>query len=329
MKVLVTGGAGYIGSHACKALAEAGLVPITYDDLSTGHDWAVRWGPLEVGDILDRDRLAEVFARHRPDAVMHFAALCYVGVSVRDPSSYHRTNVVGTLNLLDAARAAGVARIVFSSSCATYGVPDRVPIALDTPQRPINPYGWTKLAGERMLAEHCAAYGLGAVALRYFNASGADPAALIGEDHDPETHLIPLALDVAAGRRPHLDLYGDDYPTPDGTCIRDYIHVTDLVRAHLDALRYLRAGGPSATLNCGYGRGFSVFEVIDTVKRVAGIDFRVDIADRRPGDPAQIVASSDRARALLGWQPELDDLATIVAHALAWERKLRARGGGR
>jgi UDP-glucose-4-epimerase GalE len=320
MKVLVTGGAGYIGSHACKALAEAGLVPITYDDLSTGHDWAVRWGPLEVGDILDRDRLAEVFARHRPDAVMHFAALCYVGVSVRDPSSYHRTNVVGTLNLLDAARAAGVARIVFSSSCATYGVPDRVPIALDTPQRPINPYGWTKLAGERMLAEHCAAYGLGAVALRYFNASGADPAALIGEDHDPETHLIPLALDVAAGRRPHLDLYGDDYPTPDGTCIRDYIHVCDLADAHLRALGLCEPGVMRAA-NLGVGRGYSVREVVEAVRRVTGRPVPTRMAPRRPGDPPALVADASPASTLPGWTARWTDLDAIVESAWRWHRR--------
>jgi UDP-glucose-4-epimerase GalE len=320
MKVLVTGGAGYIGSHACKALAEAGLVPITYDDLSTGHDWAVRWGPLEVGDILDRDRLAEVFARHRPDAVMHFAALCSVGVSVRDPSSYHRTNVVGTLNLLDAARAAGVARIVFSSSCATYGVPDRVPIALDTPQRPINPYGWTKLAGERMLAEHCAAYGLGAVALRYFNASGADPAALIGEDHDPETHLIPLALDVAAGRRPHLDLYGDDYPTPDGTCIRDYIHVCDLADAHLRALGLCEPGVMRAA-NLGVGRGYSVREVVEAVRRVTGRPVPTRMAPRRPGDPPALVADASPASTLPGWTARWTDLDAIVESAWRWHRR--------
>jgi UDP-arabinose 4-epimerase len=325
MKVLVTGGAGYIGSHACKALAEAGHEPITYDNLSTGHDWAVRWGPLEVGDILDPDRLAEVFARHRPDAVMHFAALCFVGVSVRDPSSYHRANVVGTLNLLDAARAAGVPRFVFSSSCATYGIPERVPIAIDTPQAPINPYGWTKLAGERMLAEHGKAYGLGAVALRYFNASGADPEARIGEDHDPETHLIPLALDVAAGRRSHLDLFGDDYPTPDGTCIRDYIHVCDLADAHVRALDLCEPGAMRAA-NLGVGRGYSVREVVDAVRRVTGREVPTRIAPRRPGDPPALVADASPDSTLPGWSARWTDLDAIVESAWRWH--LRHFGGG-
>jgi UDP-arabinose 4-epimerase len=325
MRVLVTGGAGYIGSHACKALAEAGHEPITYDNLSTGHDWASRWGPLEVGDILDPARLAEVFARHRPDAVMHFAALAYVGVSVRDPSSYHRTNVVGTLNLLDAARAAGVNRIVFSSSCATYGVPEHVPIAIDTPQRPVNPYGWTKLAGERMLAEHCAAYGLGAVALRYFNASGAEPSAAIGEDHDPETHLIPLALDVAADRRPHLDLYGDDYPTPDGTCIRDYVHVCDLADAHVLALDACNPGAISAA-NLGVGRGYSVREVVEAVRRVTGRDVATRVAPRRPGDPPALVADASPASTLLGWSARWTELDAIIESAWRWHR--RHFGGG-
>jgi UDP-arabinose 4-epimerase len=320
MKVLVTGGAGYIGSHACKALAEAGHEPITYDNLSTGHDWAVRWGPLEVGDILDPARLAEVFARHRPDAVMHFAALAYVGVSVRDPSSYHRTNVVGTLNLLDASRAAGVSRIVFSSSCATYGVPERVPIAIDTPQRPVNPYGWTKLAGERMLTEHCAAYGLGAVALRYFNASGAETSATIGEDHEPETHLIPLALDVAAGRRPHLDLYGDDYPTPDGTCIRDYVHVCDLAEAHVRALDLCEAGAMRAA-NLGVGRGYSVHEVVDAVRRVTGREVPRRIAPRRPGDPPALVADASPASTLPGWSARWTELDAIIDSAWRWHRR--------
>lgn len=320
MKVLVTGGAGYIGSHACKALAAAGHEPITYDNLSTGHDWAVRWGPLELGDILDAERLSQVVLRHRPDAVMHFAALAYVGVSVRDPSSYHRTNVVGTLNLLDAARAAGVPRIVFSSSCATYGVPERVPISVDTPQQPVNPYGWTKLAGERMLSEHCAAYRLGAVALRYFNAAGADPEGLIGEDHDPETHLIPLALDVAAGRRVHLDIFGDDYPTPDGTCVRDYVHVCDLADAHVRALEACDAGAMRA-VNLGVGRGYSVREVVDTVRRVTGRDVPIRLAPRRPGDPPALVAEVSSAAEQLGWTARWTDLDAIVDSAWRWHRR--------
>jgi len=320
MRVLVTGGAGYIGSHTCKALSEAGHEPIAYDNLSSGHDWAVRWGPLEVGDILDPARLAEVFARHRPEAVMHFAALAYVGVSVRDPSSYHRTNVVGTLNVLDAARAAGVARIVFSSSCAIYGIPERVPIAIDTSQCPVNPYGWTKLAGERMLAEHCRAYGLAAVALRYFNAAGADPAASIGEDHEPETHLIPLALDVAAGRRPQLDVYGQDYPTPDGTCIRDYVHVCDLADAHVRALEACEPGAMRAA-NLGVGRGYSVHEVVDAVRRVTGCEVPARIAPRRPGDPPALVADASPASTLSGWSARWTDLDAIIETAWRWHRR--------
>lgn len=320
MRVLVTGGAGYIGSHACKALAVAGHEPISYDNLSTGHDWAVRWGPLETGDILDLDRLSQVVQRHRPDAVMHFAALAYVGVSVRDPGSYHRTNVVGTLNLLDAARSAGVPGFVFSSSCATYGVPKRVPITVDTPQQPVNPYGWTKLAGERMLSEHCAAYGLGAVALRYFNAAGADPDGLIGEDHDPETHLIPLALDVAAGRRPHLDIFGDDYPTPDGTCVRDYVHVGDLADAHVRALEACKAGAMRA-VNLGVGRGYSVREVVDTVRRVTGRDVPIRLAPRRAGDPPALVADVSSATEQLDWTARWTDLDAIIESAWRWHQR--------
>lgn len=317
MKVLVTGGAGYIGSHACKALATAGHLPISYDNLSTGHEWAVRWGPLEVGDILDPTRLAEVVDRHRPDAVMHFAALAYVGVSVRDPSSYHRTNVVGTLNLLDAVRAAEIRRFVFSSSCATYGVPERVPISTDTPQHPVNPYGWTKLAGERMLIEHCAAYGLGAVALRYFNASGADPEGEIGEDHDPETHLIPLALDVAAGRRTHLELYGADYPTPDGSCVRDYVHVCDLAAAHVQALDFCEPGRLRVA-NLGVGRGYSVREVVAAVQRVTGREVALREAPRRAGDPPALVADASPASTLPGWSAAWTDLDGIIESAWRW-----------
>jgi UDP-glucose-4-epimerase GalE len=321
MKVLVTGGAGYIGSHACKALAEAGHEPITYDNLSTGHGWAVRWGPLEVGDILDPARLAEVFARHAPDAVMHFASRIFVGESVTDPAIYHRTNVVGTLNLLDATRAAGVRRFVFSSSCAAYGIPEKSPIALDAPQWPVNPYGWTKLLGERMLADYCAAYGLGGVALRYFNAAGADPGGMIGEDHDPETHLIPLALDAASGRRPHLDLLGDDYATPDGTCIRDYVHVCDLADAHVRALDACEPGIMRAA-NLGVGRGSSVREVIDSVQRVTGFEVPIRMAARRPGDAPALVADPSSARHLLEWVPQWTQLDAIVESAWNWHRRL-------
>lgn len=235
--ILVTGGAGYIGSHTCKALAQAGFTPVSYDNLVYGHRWAVRWGPLEEGDIGDRARLDAVLERYRPAAVMHFAAYAYVGESVLDPGKYYRNNVAGTLTLLEAMRDHGVGHVVFSSTCATYGEPERVPIDEDHPQRPINPYGASKQMIERMLGDFAAAHGLGWIALRYFNAAGADPNSEIGEQHDPETHLIPLALDVAASARPSITIYGDDYETPDGTCIRDYIHVSDLADAHVLALR--------------------------------------------------------------------------------------------
>jgi UDP-arabinose 4-epimerase len=319
MKILVTGGAGYIGSHACKALAEAGHVPVTYDNLSTGHAWAVQWGPLERGDILDAERLAEVMRTHRPDAVMHFAALAYVGESVKDPERYYRINVTGTLNLLAAIRAHNVSRLVFSSSCATYGIPARIPITVDTPQNPVNPYGWTKLIGERAIADHCAAFGIGAVALRYFNAAGADPHGGIGEDHDPETHLIPLALQVAAGQRAQLDLYGDDYPTPDGTCVRDYVHVSDLAQAHVLALAHCIPGTMQAC-NLGVERGYSVREVIDAVARITGRSVGHRIAPRRAGDPPALVADASSAHALLRWRPVHVGLEPMVTTAWAWHQ---------
>ena len=274
--VLVTGGAGYIGSHACKALARAGYLPIVYDNLSYGHEWAVKWGPFQRGDILDRTRLDEVLAKYRPDAVMHFAAFAYVGESVTDPGKYYRNNVAGSLALLEAMRDFGIPRIVFSSSCATYGLPDRFPISEDAPQRPINPYGASKLMVERMLADFESAHGLVWTALRYFNAAGADADCEIGEEHDPETHLIPLVLDAASGRRPHVTIFGTDYDTPDGTCIRDYIHVTDLAEAHVLALQ-ASEGGTSAAYNLGNGRGFSVREVINSVERVTGLNVPIHI----------------------------------------------------
>ena len=324
-RVLVTGGAGYIGSHACKALAQAGLVPVVYDNLVYGHEWAVKWGPLERGDINDRARLDEVIRQYRPQAVLHFAAYAYVGESVTDPGKYYRNNVSGTLTLLEAMRDHAIPHIVFSSTCATYGIPQALPITEETPQAPINPYGRSKLMVEQMLADFARAHGTGWTALRYFNACGADPEGEIGEDHDPETHLIPLVLDAAYGLREAVTVFGTDYDTPDGTCIRDYIHVSDLARAHLLALDHLRREPENLVMNCGYGRGFSVLEVIDAVKRVSGVDFEVRLTDRRPGDPAALVAGADRIRERLAWTPERDDLDDIVADALNWEKKLKDR----
>lgn len=317
-KVLVTGGAGYIGSHTCKALSGAGYTPVTLDNLVFGHRWAVRWGPFVEADLADRDAVERVLREHDIDSVIHFAAYAYVGESMNDPGKYFRNNVANTLNLLEAMRAAGVARIVFSSTCATYGIPDAVPIAEDHPQRPVNPYGESKLFVERALHWHGIAHGLRSMALRYFNAAGADPDGEIGEDHDPETHLVPLAIETALGRRAELQVMGTDYPTPDGTAIRDYIHVTDLADAHVRALRHLEAGCGSGALNLGTGRGDSVREVVAMVERVSGRTVNARNAPRRPGDPPALVAAPGRARQVLGWEPKWSDLETIVRTAHAW-----------
>ena len=270
--ILVTGGAGYIGAHACKALARAGYTPITYDNMVYGHAAAVKWGPLEEGDITDYARLEAVMRKYNPKAVMHFAAYAYVGESVEKPSKYYRNNVAGTLTLLESMRSCGIDKIIFSSTCATYGMPEQIPIPEDHPQNPINPYGRSKLMIEWILKDFAAAYDMRYVSLRYFNAAGADPDAEIGEDHDPETHLIPLVLDVASGKRDHIEIFGTDYDTPDGTCIRDYIHVTDLADAHLLALEYLMNGGKSDVFNLGNGNGFSVREVIAAALKITGCD---------------------------------------------------------
>ena len=321
--VLVTGGAGYIGSHTCKALAGAGYVPVAYDSLVYGHDWAVRWGPLERGDIADRSRLDAVIVRHNPAAVIHFAAFAYVGESVNNPGKYYRNNVAGTLTLLEAMRDHGVGCIVFSSSCATYGIPDRVPINEDTPQRPINSYGASKLMVERMLADFATAHSLRWTALRYFNAAGSDPDCQIGEAHDPETHLIPLALDAASGRCSTLTVFGKDYPTADGTCVRDYIHVSDLAEAHVLALEALDKGGLSGPYNLGNGQGFSVREVIAAVERVTGLPCPHTFGHRRAGDPAVLISDAARARDELGWRPRRAELDTIIADAWAWHQSGR------
>jgi UDP-glucose 4-epimerase len=323
MSILVTGGAGYIGSHMVHALVEAGESVVVLDNLSTGFKWAVPGGAaLVVGETGDDALVCGLIAEREVSAIIHFAASIVVPDSVSDPLRYYRNNTVNSRALIERAVRGGVRQFIFSSTAAVYGNPAKVPISEDDAVAPVSPYGSSKLMTEIMLRDAGIAHALDYVVLRYFNVAGADPKLRTGQSTRGATHLIKVAVETALGKRARMDVFGTDYPTPDGTCIRDYIHVTDLVRAHSDALTYLRAGGRSATLNCGYGHGFSVLEVIDTVKRVSGVDFRVDRAGRRPGDPASIVAQSDRARKLLGWQPQFDDLATIVTHALAWERKL-------
>jgi UDP-arabinose 4-epimerase len=316
--ILVTGGAGYIGSHAAKALARAGYNPVTYDNLVYGNHWAVQWGPFVEGDIGDRALLLETFERHRIEAVMHFAAFAYVGESMTKPALYFENNVTKSLTLLDAMKTAGIRHIVFSSTCATYGTPDVMPITEETPQRPVNPYGETKLMVERALHWYGKAHGMTSVALRYFNAAGADSEGDIGESHLPETHLIPLILDAALGRRAAIDIYGTDYPTEDGSCVRDYIHVADLADAHVRALAYLLDGGEATVVNLGTGHGYSVREVIAAVERVTGKRVPRREMPRRAGDPAVLIADPTRAARVLGWTPTKSDLETIIHTAWTW-----------
>ena len=315
---MVTGGAGYIGSHTAKALSRAGFEPVVFDNLSEGHEWAVRWGPLMRGELADRSAISEALAAHQIGAVVHFAAHAYVGESVRDPRKYFRNNVVNTLNLLDAMVDAGVSRIVFSSTCATYGDPVRIPINEDHPQRPVNPYGESKLFVERVLHWYGGAYGMKWVALRYFNAAGADPEGELGEQHDPETHLVPIVIQAALGERPHVEVYGTDYETPDGTAIRDYVHVTDLADAHVRALTHLADSGQSIALNLGSGAGSSVRAIISEVERVSNRTFGVRNVARREGDPAILVADASRAKEKLGWEHRLSSPETIVETAWRW-----------
>ena len=314
-RVLVTGGAGFIGSHACKALASEGFTPVTLDNLCTGNREDVRWGPFVEADVRDTAAVEQALETHRIDAVMHFAAFAYVGESVAKPSEYYDNNVRGILSLLQACRNRGVDKIVFSSSCATYGIPEVLPITEDAPQAPINPYGRTKLIGEQMLRDFASAYGMRHVILRYFNACGADPEGELSEKHDPETHLIPLALMAAGGRLDWLDIYGDDYPTPDGTCIRDYVHVSDLAAGHVAALRHLLGGGPNLALNLGSGTGHSILEVMGAIREVTGREVPVRMGPRRPGDPPVLCADTARAERELGFRPRFSDLATIIRHA--------------
>lgn len=319
--VLVTGGAGYIGSHTCKALAAAGYLPVSYDNLSRGHAWAVRWGPLEIGDINDRARLEAVIRQHRPVAVLHFAAYAYVGESVADPRIYYRNNVGGSLTLLETMLDHGVVNFVFSSSCATYGLPPGTPITEDMPQNPINPYGMSKLSVERLCRDF-AVYGLRTAILRYFNAAGADPGGETGEMHNPETHLIPLTLQAAAGQQPSITVHGNDYDTPDGTCIRDYIHVSDLADAHVLALQTILNGGEAVlALNLGNGHGFSVLDVIGAARRITGSDFAVRYGPRRAGDPPVLVADARQATKRLGWRPRYTSLTQIIGTAWEWMKR--------
>lgn len=327
MTVLVTGGAGYIGSHTVLALLDAGEKAVVLDDFSTGFRWAVPDGvPLVVGDIGDGDLVTETIARHDIDEIIHFAAKIVVPESVADPLGYYFNNTAKARTLIATAVGCDVRRFIFSSTAAVYGDPTHHPVTEDEPTKPLSPYGRSKLMVEWMLEDTARAHDLSYVALRYFNVAGADPQGRAGQSTPNATHLIKVAVQTALGQRPKLLVFGTDYPTPDGTCVRDYIQVTDLARAHLDALRHLRVGGPSLVANCGYAKGFSVLEVIEAVKRVSGVDFPVEYAARRPGDPAAIVAANDRARAMLGWTPQHDDLDAIVRQALDWEKRLAARG---
>ncbi|MDR1777324.1 MAG: UDP-glucose 4-epimerase GalE [Desulfovibrio sp.] len=327
--ILVVGGAGYIGSHVSLAAHERGYDVVVYDNLVYGHRSAVQWGEFVLGDMADADQLRLVFRHYRPQAVMHFAAYAYVGESVSDPEKYYLNNVAATLNLLRVMREAGCRHIIFSSTCATYGVPLGNPINEDHPQSPVNPYGRSKLMVETVLADYAAAYDLRYVNLRYFNAAGADPRGRIGEDHNPETHLIPLVLDAAAGRRPGVSIFGTDYDTPDGTCVRDYIHVNDLAQAHLLALEYLLDGGRSAGFNLGNGRGYSVREVIACAAAVTGRKIAVSEAPRRAGDPPALVGGTALAEKTLGWRPALPRLEDIVGTAWNWHKKISDESFGR
>ena len=322
LNVLVAGGAGYVGSHVCKALARAGHRPVVLDSLAHGHRDAVRWGPLVQADIADRRAVGQAIATHRIDAVMHFAAWIFVGESMQDPLKYFANNLGGTVALLEAAMAAGVRRLVFSSTAAVYGEPRAVPIPESHPTEPINPYGESKLMVERVLRWLDQRQGLRFATLRYFNASGADPETEIGERHDPETHLVPLAILAALGKGPALSIFGDDYDTPDGTAIRDYIHVADLASAHVAALEHLAGGGASLTLNLGGGAGTSVREIVDAVTRVGGKPVPANFAPRRPGDPPRLVADIAQARRQLRWEPRHSDIDTIVRTAWAWHTRV-------
>jgi len=328
--ILVTGGAGFVGSHACKALAQAGYLPVTFDNLERGHEAAVKWGPLERGDIRDEESLHRAFKTWRPDAVVHFAAYAYVGESTAEPLKYYGNNVGGSVHLINSCVLFECKYIVFSSSCTTYGVPKQLPLTETHPQRPISPYGYSKLIVERMLQDAEAAHGIRHVTLRYFNAAGADPDGELGECHDPETHLLPLALFAAMGRRNSIKIFGNNYPTADGTCIRDYVHVSDLATAHVTAARWLAAGRPSEAFNLGNGHGLSVAEVIKASEKVTGRRIATEICPRRAGDPAILISDSAKARQLLEWRPQFPNLEEQLEHAWRWfcaDQSMRDRSG--
>lgn len=327
MKIFVTGGAGYIGSHVVKLLGRQGHNVLVYDNLSTGHEWAVLSGRLVTGDLGDRRLLKDTLREYGPDAVMHFAASIQVEESVREPLMYYRNNVINSMNLLEAVTELGIGYFIYSSTAATYGVPETSPVNENTPLSPINPYGMTKVMVERVLQDLSAARGLNYIALRYFNVAGADREGQIGQAYREASHLITRALKTARGELEKLRVFGTDYPTADGTCVRDYIHVEDLAAAHLLALMYLREKGGSDVMNCGYGHGFSVLEVINVAKKVTGVDFPVELAGRRPGDPPELVADSSRLKSLTGWTPLYDDLSFIIDTAWKWEQKIAARQG--
>jgi UDP-glucose 4-epimerase len=324
VNILVTGGAGYIGSHTCLALAEKGYTPVVYDNLVNGHREFAQWGPLEQGDVRDRARLEQVIRSYRPEAIIHFAGLIEVAESVANPMAFFDNNVSGSINLFAAALQAGVDKIVFSSTCATYGIPQDIPMRENHPQLPVSPYGTSKLLVEQILKDLSSYQGLRSVILRYFNAAGADTKGRIGEWHNPESHVIPIAIDVALGRRSLFKIYGSDYPTPDGTCIRDFIHVADLADAHARSIDYLLAGGSSTALNLGTGRGTSVKQLVHAIETISNIRLPIEFAPRRDGDPPTLVADNAKARAILRWQP-IYELENIVKSAWAWHQK--ADGG--
>ena len=318
--ILVVGGAGYIGSHMCKYLSKHGYVPVVLDNLECGHRQAVKWGPFFEGAMDDRHLLRRIFKEYPIASVMHFAAFCYVGESMAVPAKYYQNNVASAITLLETMVEESIESFIFSSSCATYGEPQQIPISEEHPLEPINPYGRTKLMVEQILEDFRMAYGLESVSLRYFNAAGADPEGELGEDHDPETHLIPLVLQTALGQRPQIEVFGDDYPTKDGTCIRDYIHIEDLARAHFLALERLLNGQPGGVFNLGNGAGFSVQEVIDIARKKTGKSIPVKIVERRLGDPAVLVGSSSKAFHELGWKPKFPELEGIIATAWNWHQ---------
>jgi UDP-glucose 4-epimerase len=330
MAILITGGAGYIGSHMVYGLADRGEQPVVIDDFSSGFEWAIPSGvSVFVGDVGDHRRVASLIAKYGISEIIHFAASVVVPESVAEPLRYYRNNTANSRSLFEIAIRSGVRRFILSSTAAVYGNPPANPVTEETPIAPISPYGSSKFMAETMLRDAARAHGLRYVILRYFNVAGADPALRTGQATRGATHLVKVAAETAVGLREKMQVFGTDYPTPDGTCIRDYIHVSDLVSAHCHALSYLRDGGEPVTLNCGYGRGYSVLQVIEAMRHESGNDFPVELAARRPGDPAEIVASAERMRNLLGWRPQWEELSLIVRHALAWERKLLAQGNAR